>query len=265
MTCKQIDAFLDQQWSGPGTPVPRNVAGHLESCAACRRLFRSLAGSATDRQPSAQVQSQIERAVIGSLEPVEPLAPARKFTFDLLAVFVLIAAAVAAIVGVRAPWRMTGLQFAALTSALLVGAALLAVSLSRQVSPGARYRIPPKALVLSVAIAFLCLSLLLLPWRMTNRFWSWGLMCFSFGSVLAAVATIPLWMLVRRGAILSPALTGATTGLLAGLLSATVVHLGCANTTAPHVALWHAAVPIFSALVGFWLGNHSRRHPADGS
>jgi hypothetical protein len=137
--------------------------------------------------------------------------------------------------------------------------------LSRQVSPGAHYRIPPRALVFSVATAFLCLSLLLLPWRATSRFWSWGLMCFSFGSVLAAVATIPLWMLVRRGAILSPGLTGAATGLLAGLLSTTVVHLGCANTTAPHVALWHAGVPIFSALVGFLLGSYSRHHREPGA
>ena len=261
MTCNQIDAFLDQQWHGPGTSIPRNVARHLEQCAACRKLLASLDGPAPGAQPSRQVQSQIENAVLGSLQPVKPLAPAWEFTRDLLAVFVFILVAGMAIAGVRSPWRMGRWQCAALTSVLVGGSVLLAVSLSRQISPGARHRISPRALIIAVATAFLGGALLLLPWRMTSPFWLWGALCFSFGSVLAAVATVPFWLLARRGAILSPTLTGASIGMLAGLLSATVVHLGCANITAPHVALWHAAIPVFTALVGFRLGSFFHHRP----
>jgi hypothetical protein len=264
MTCNQIDAFLDQQWHGPGTSIPRPIALHLEQCATCRTLLASLDGSGPGAQASPRVQSQIENAVLGSLQPVKPLAPAREFTVDLLAVFAFILVVGMAIAGVRAPWRMGRWQCATLTSVLVGGAVLLAVSLSRQISPGARHRVSPRALIVAVATAFLGGALLLLPWRMTSQFWLWGGLCFSFGAVLAAAATVPFWRMARRGAILSPALTGATIGMLAGLLSATVVHLGCANITAPHVALWHAAIPVFTALAGYRLGSFFHHYHPSG-
>ena len=39
MTCKHIDAFLDQQWSGSEPPVPREVSEHIDGCEACRNLL----------------------------------------------------------------------------------------------------------------------------------------------------------------------------------------------------------------------------------
>ncbi len=264
MTCEQIDRFFDQQWSGRDQAVPQQVAEHLQKCEPCRQLFRLVRRTAPEWEVSPEHQARLTGAVLESLEPVLPLAR-RQFTLDLLGAFLVILLLGIAVAGVRSPWVMSAGQFVTVTLVLAAGAVMLALSLARQVTPGSAQKIQPGVLLAAIAATFSGSLLLLFPWDMSGRFWFRGLLCFSFGAVLACLATVPLWMIVRRGALLSPALTGASTGLLAGVLSAVVIHLGCPMTTAPHLAIWHAAVPVFSAFAGFLLGHFSGDHPAGSS
>ncbi len=257
LTCQQVDAFFDQQWGGRDAPVPRNVADHLEQCAACRNLLELLRRQGPERPVSAGVQSQIESTVLGSLEPVTLVPSTTGFVLAFLAVFALGLLVSVSITGLRGLHRMNLVQVLVVGSVLVAGGVLLAVSLSRLVVPGSRHRIQPKVLVVSVAAAFLCALALLFPWKLEARAWYWNLSCFSVGSLLALLATFPLWLLVRRGAVLWPALTGAATGLLAGLVGATVINLGCPTITAPHLITWHATVPISCTLAGFLVGKLS--------
>lgn len=258
MTCKHVDDFLDQQWSRADQAVPRNVAQHLEQCESCRRLFRLVRRDAPGWQASRQALASIQEAVLGSLQPVAPEPPA-KFALDVLMVSSAILLTGITISGVRSPWTMTALQFLTVGLLLASGSILLVFSLTRQLTPGASHRINPRVLVPALAVTFVCALLLLFPWHTSGRFWFRGLICFSFGVTFAGLASIPLWMVVRRRAVLSPALTGATMGLFAGVLSAAVIHLGCPLATGPHQAIWHAAVPASSALLGFLLGQFSGR------
>ncbi|HZS50963.1 MAG TPA: NrsF family protein [Bryobacterales bacterium] len=261
MTCEQIDRFLDQQWSSGDRAVPQQVAEHLQQCEPCRQLFRLVRRTAPDWQVPPESQARLTEAVLQSLEPVLPLGR-RRFTLDLLGAFLVILLLGIAVAGIRSPWVMSAGQFLTVTLVLAAGAIVLALSLARQVMPGSSHKVKPGVLLAAIAAAFAGSLLLLFPWDMSGRFWFRGLLCFSFGAVLACVATVPLWMIVRRGALLSPALTGASTGLLAGVLSAVVIHLGCPMATAPHLAIWHAAVPVFSAFAGFLVGHFSSHHPA---
>ena len=265
MTCKHVDEFFDHQWGGPNAAVPLDVAKHLEQCETCRNLSGLLRRSWPERRLSERVQSRIESAVLGSLEPVSLVPSTTKFVFGFLAVFALGLLLSVSITGLRGLRVMSLEQVVVVGSVLIAGGVLLAVSLSRLVVPGARHKIQPKVLVVSVALAFLCALALLFPWKASGRTWSWSLTCFSVGSLLAVLATFPLWMLVRRGAVLWPAITGAATGLLAGLVGATVINLGCPTITAPHLLAWHATVPISCTLAGFLVGKFSAHRSGGGA
>ena len=202
--------------------------------------------------------------MLGSLGPVSPLPRTGILVLGFLAVFAVVLAAGVSVREVRSFPVMSTLQFAAVGSILAAGVVLLAASLGRQMIPGSRHRVPPAWLLLSVAVVFWVALALLFPWQPhSGSYWVWATKCYSVGASFAALAAVPLWLLVRRGAILWPALTGATTGLLGGLMGATVIYLGCWNPTAPHLAVSHAAVPISSGLLGLFLGTlgaHWRRH-----
>jgi len=57
---------------------------------------------------------------------------------------------------------------------------------------------------------------ILFQFQHERNFWASGWYCLRLGCQLAVLAAVPLWLLLRRGAILSPSMTGRPTGLLAG-------------------------------------------------
>ena len=65
---------------------------------------------------------------------------------------------------------------------------------------------------------------------------------------------MPFWLVLRRGAILSPRLTGAAAGLLAGLAGTSMLEIHCPNLDAWHILLSHWGVAILCALGGFVAG-----------
>ncbi len=259
MNCHQIDELLDRRWGRPGEMAPREAAEHLERCERCRSLWQLAQNQVSDSAVPAAVQATIERAVLGSLEPVRPAPGPGRFLLDFLAAFLLVIVVGVWLTGVRAPRVMSGWQFAALSAVLTAGVLAAAASLSRQVLPGVRLHVNPGAVVVGVVAAMVSAGALLFPWQRETRLWWWGPACASYGMLWSLPATGLLWLLMRRLLILSPARTGATAGLLAGLAGATVIHFGCASASAPHLAFWHAAVPVSSALAGFFFGAWQER------
>ncbi len=265
MTCRQIDEFLDHQVSGADPSLPQWVAEHCRDCERCRKLLELLRGKLPDQELPRSLQSQIESAVLGSLKPVSPLPSTRGLMLGFLATFTLLSLVGVMMMGGGALRVMSIWQFASVGLILGTGAVLLAISLSWLMVPGSYQRIRLKALIFCVAAAFLFALALLFPWRTEGMFVTTGLRCATAGFVLIAPASVCFWLLVRRGAILSPGLAGATTGLLAGLTGAMVLHFGCVIAKAPHLIVWHAGVPISSALAGFVLGKvAAHRSPTQG-
>jgi len=254
VNCRQIDEFLNPAWTAPRARFPPAVAEHLRLCPACRQLVQWVQTGASYREVPYGLRKEIEKSLVRSLQPVRPL-PSARVVAAVFAVFVaLILAVGASFKGIRSPGVQSASQLFTIGLILAAGSALLAGSLSRQLTPGALYRIPPRLLVFSILMTLSSGFVLLFPWRPDPTFWSWGWSCFRYGSLWTILTAIGLWLLVRRGAILSPVLTGATAGLLAGFTGAAIIHLGCLNVTAPHLAIWHAAVPAAGALAGLLLG-----------
>jgi hypothetical protein len=61
-------------------------------------------------------------------------------------------------------------------------------------------------------------------------------------------------MVLRRGAVLSPGLTGAATGLFAGLVGTSVLEIHCPNLNGWHILVSHLGVAILCALAGLVIG-----------
>jgi len=59
---------------------------------------------------------------------------------------------------------------------------------------------------------------------------------------------------LRPGAILSPIMTGAATGLLAGLAGTTALEIHCPNLDAWHILASHLGVAVIGAVVGLLVG-----------
>jgi hypothetical protein len=60
--------------------------------------------------------------------------------------------------------------------------------------------------------------------------------------------------LLRQGAVLSPRVTGAMAGLLAGLVGTSVLEINCSNFNVLHILMWHLGVAALSAVAGLVAG-----------
>ena len=255
MSCRLIDAYLDQA----DTQLDPEAARHLQECDRCRRLVEALGRPSAAAKIPAALRARIEQTLLGSLRPVRPLPPARAFIITALAVFASFAVLGIAVMGLSGAHAANRWQLGVVLLILSAGAALLALSLTRQMIPGSSHRIRPVTLVASIAVALLAAIGLLFPWSASRWPLSSGWTCTVAGLGLAVPAAVLLWLLLRRGAVLSPALTGATAGLLAGLPVVVSLQFGCAMLQASHVAVWHAGAALATALGGFLLGYISGR------
>jgi hypothetical protein len=130
--------------------------------------------------------------------------------------------------------------------------------------------VPGSKRIVSPALQFLgALSLLgfliasVFHWRRESTFLLNGLACLRAGLICAAPAAALFWLVLRRGAILSPGLTGLTAGGLAGVVGLTVLEVQCANMNAAHILIWHLGVPVLVmaggfVIVGLWSFRHNR-------
>ena len=60
-----------------------------------------------------------------------------------------------------------------------------------------------------------------------ENFWGNAWVCIRAGTLVGALAAVPFWLVLRRGAILSPRMTGGAAGLLAGLAGTSMLEIHC--------------------------------------
>ena len=66
----------------------------------------------------------------------------------------------------------------------------------------------------------------------------------------AIPAAFVFWLILRRGAILSPRVVGVTASMLAGLVSTTVLELHCPNFDVCHILVWHVGFALLGLVAG---------------
>jgi hypothetical protein len=182
------------------------------------------------------------------------MAPARYFFGAFVTIFVSIVALAVYFMGAFGIVVMTPLQTIAILSALAISAGLLAYSLALQMAPGSRHRIPPRLLPAGITISLTIAIAVLFQFQHEQDFWGNAWPCIRAGTPIGVLAAVPFWLMLRRGAILSPTMSGAATGLFAGLVGTSVLEIHCPNLDAWHILVSHLGVAMLCALAGLVVG-----------
>jgi hypothetical protein len=200
------------------------------------------------------VLREIERGLIANLPPVRPIPPKRYIFVFMMSIFIATAVLGLSRFAAFAIAAMTPLQTGAIFGALTISAGLLAYSLVNQMVPGSRYRVPPGRMPLVVMILLMVSVAVLFQFQHERSFWFRAWVCIRGGTPVAGFAAVALWLVLRRGAILSPIMTGGATGLLAGLAGTTALGIHCPNLDAWHILASHLGVAVIGAVVGLVVG-----------
>jgi len=252
MTCKDVSQSLIE-----GTiafPSQSEVEDHLRVCARCRELLAVLALPVPEASPSPASIRRIESRIVADLRPVRPMPSKSQTLAAFLVVFIVTVALGVFRLGAFAIAVMSPIQTAVSVGALAISSGFLASSLVNQMVPGSSYRISPRLLPLCVMLSLLIVFAVLFHFRDEQNLLAGCWACIRVGAAIGALAAVLLWFVLHRGTILSPAMTGAATGLFAGLVGATVLEIHCPNLNAWHILMGHLSVPAFGALMGLVAG-----------
>jgi hypothetical protein len=252
MTCREIDKVLI--YHSTTKELAPEAAEHISQCENCGRLVWVLNESRAVSSPPADRTKRISAAMLGNLKPVRPLAPARIFIFGFALAF-LAAVAVGSLLSGTGGWSvLSSFQKAAVFGPLAACAGLLAWSLVRLMVPGSKHVIRPIwSSIAALLLLVIVIEAVFHP-QPESGFVSTGLRCLRTGSAWAVPAAALFWLLLRRGAVLSPGLTGATAGGLAGLAGLMVLEVQCPNLSSYHILVWHWGVALLATLGGLALG-----------
>ena len=247
MNCREIDDMVIPYIQGK--PIPPEAAAHIAECERCRRLAEAMRQAPQlDELPRNHLK-RIEDRILDDLKPVKPLPTTAVLNLVLLSIFAIVVVIGNLILGTAGWHALNLMQSLAVFSALAVSAGLLAFSAVRQIVPGSRLPLPPYLLVTAVlGVMAGIFSTLFLP-HGESTFISTGLLCLEIGLGCAIPAAALLWLVLRRGAILSPVLTGATAGALAGLSGLTVLEVFCPNLNKYHILVWHLGA-VLASIIG---------------
>jgi hypothetical protein len=214
--------------------------------------------------PSDRVK-QIEAALVADLKPVRPIAPTSVYLAAFAGLFAAISIVGGTILG-QYGWRaLSELQKIAVFVPLAAITALLVFSITRQMIPAARHARSSALFSSGLFVVLLLIMTFIFRPAQESAFVRRGLVCFGTGMLFAIPAACLFALLLRRGAALSPLLTGASGGGLAGLVGLAVLEIHCGNLNVYHIVVWHVSVILVCVVAGFvfasvtfkrWTSNH---------
>jgi len=259
VNCQTVDDEMDRSFADPGHVWTEAAKQHLSECSRCRDLHALLTAS-DHRDVEAipvvipAVYERIGGKLKESLKPVVPQPSIRGLAARFCAMFILFALPAVAMMGIAGLNEMTAAQMIGMAVVFGAGVVLLSISLAWQMTPGSLQRISAKTALSLVAVGFLAGTLLLFPWGAAEAFWVRGWTCLQGGLMTAVPAAVLFWMLVRRGAGLTPEALGGMLGAVSGFMGATVLQFTCSRHEASHLLVWHGGVLILSIIAGAAVG-----------
>lgn len=213
------------------------------------------ASSASAPPLDARLEAEIAERMAADLKPVRPLPSAEYFTLGFLVVVAFLAVLGAWVGGAHALGRMSSVKELLTFAALSLSVSLIASALASQMVPAARSVAPALTIAAAILVGLFVLFAVLFPMRHENHFWRHASLCFRGGLEACAIAAIPCWLLLRRGAILDPRACGALAGLLGGLAGTTILEMDCSDFNLAHILLAHWGPALFCAAAGWAIGS----------
>jgi hypothetical protein len=265
MTCREIDGVIGSH-SGDST-LSREAAEHVAECESCRRLVKALDTGHTSLEPPESRLRQIEAAIKEDLRPVRPLASSGVFLLAFMLISLAVVAIGSLLLGVNGWNALSTIQRMTIFAALAASVFLLAISVVRQMAPGGKPSISPRLLPIGILAGLILATAVIFQVRPETAFVPDGLACLRTGMTYSIPAALLFWVLLSRGAVLYPKLTGAAAGGFAGLIGVSVLEVGCPNLDLYHILVWHLGVILLCAIGGLSLGaavDHFRRQSIRG-
>jgi hypothetical protein len=255
MTCHEMDRIIASH--STLSRLAPEAAEHIAECESCQRLAIVFDECRPAPKPSEKRVNRIEAMILQDLAPVQSLAPAPVFFAVLLLVCLTVVAVGSALLGTNGWQALGAVRKIAVLVPLTASAAMLAWSQVRLMTPGSKHAISPARLPIGVLSLLAVVIAFLFPWRLGPAFVQNGIGCMRTGLTCALPAAALFWIFLRRGVALSPGLTGATAGGLAGLVSLAVLQIQCSNLNASHILIWHLGVTSLAMAAGFVIGRLS--------
>jgi hypothetical protein len=252
MTCREMDTVIGSH-SGDST-LPPEAARHVVECEGCRLLVNALDKAHNGLEPSAGRLKQIQAAINEGLRPVRPLASSRVYLLAFMLISVAVVAIGSSLLGINGWDALRSIQRITVFTTLTASAFLLAISVVRQMAPGGKHSISPSLLPIGILTPLILVVAVVFQVRHESAFVPDGLACLRTGLTYSIPAALLFWVLLSRGAVLYPKLTGAAAGGLAGLIGLSVLEVKCSNLNVYHILLWHWGVILLCSVGGLSLG-----------
>ena len=250
MKCREVeDVLMKSGTRRVGRQTP-SVQAHIEECPNCQEFARVVELPSGDIPMNANQIGHLQRMIVSNLRPVRPLPPSWTFLLAFLLFLVAFGCAGVLYLGPGGWFLLMPRQKISVFLTLATSVVLLAFSLVRQMVPGQKSLLRPGLLPAGVFV-LLCLAVasVFQVWT-DSHFLQSGETCLKAGLPYAIPAAFAFWLLLRRGAILSPRMVGATAGMLAGLVSMTVLEVHCPNLNMWHILVWHVGFALLGIVAG---------------
>ena len=254
MNCHDVDLALIELEVTPAATLPPQAEEHVRGCKRCQELIGVLNTPTAAGSASLSTLQQIESGIAADLRPVWPMLSSRYQFASFAGIFGSLVAFGVYRMGAFAIAVMSPLQAWTILSALTISSGLTAYSLTKQMVPGSRHRLGPRLLPGGILVVLAITISALFQFRHGADFWAGNWSCVRAGTPFGVLAAIPFWLVLRRGAVLSPGITGAATGLLAGLVGTGVLEIHCPNLDAGHILVSHLGVALLCAGAGLVIG-----------
>ncbi len=250
MTCRDMDDAISSRFG----ILETQLTDHLVHCGRCRDLSRLLDKADDGCRPSESQLRRIESGILRDLQPIRPLASSRLFLFWCALIVLSVVAVGTLLLGTNGWNALSILQRVAVFVTLAASAVLLAISMVRQMAPGSKHAVPPAVLPVGILVVLMIVITAMFRSQPEPAFLRNGTMCLKNGLRYSMPAAFLLWLILRRGAVLHPKLTGAVAGGLSGLAGLSILEINCPNLNAFHILVWHAGVVAVSSMGGTLLG-----------
>jgi hypothetical protein len=258
MKCREVEEVLTMSNTRETGNLMPSVRAHLEECKSCQEFARIVELPSADAQMDSSQIDRLQKMIVNDLRPVRPLHPSWVFLLAFALIFVGLGSLGVLYLGTYGWFVLMPGQRIAVFSTLGASAGLLAFSLVRQMVPGQKSLLRPGLLPAALFVLLCLVVASVFQVRTDPHFLRAGEACLKAGVPYAIPAAFVFWLILRRGEILSPRVAGGITGMLAGLVSTTVLEVHCPNLDVWHILVWHVGIALLGMIVGLLVATVGR-------
>jgi hypothetical protein len=253
MNCRDVEDVLAASSTRRTGNLMPSVRAHIEQCKSCQEFGRIVELPSGDAQIDSSQIDQLQKMIVGDLRPVRPLLPSWVFLLAFALIFVGLSYLGVLYLGSYGWFVLMPEQKIAVFATLAASAALLAFSLVKQMVPGQKSLFHPGLLPIALFVLLCLVVASVFQVRVDPHFLRAGEACLKAGVPYAIPAALVFWLILRRGAMLSPRVVGAMAGMLAGLVSTTVLEVHCPNLNVWHILVWHVGIALLGMITGLFV------------